>query len=244
MALTKLKSHQLNEKIILPSLVAANLVEISSNNGSITVPNTSNFFIVDGNEQIVEIKGLSYGRVMIQWKQDRSLKFTLGKMEFQTNVDRNVKAGDISEFVFYGENYVREISFSPKNPEEQSIFTIEEIATQNQTEIMLPLSPKENAQIIVTVNGVTNLSSSYGIIGNKLVFVDPLLVGDEVKIVLIDKVTVIAGGGSESSNWIDIVNKPTTIVGYGITDTYSKVEIDTLVGDIENALKLINGGVI
>lgn len=34
---------------------------------------------------------------------------------------------------------------------------------------------------------------------------------------------------------------PTTVSGYGITDTYTKTEIDTVLGDINSALDTING---
>ena len=42
----------------------------------------------------------------------------------------------------------------------------------------------------------------------------------------------------------EISNKPTNLSGYGITDAYTKTEVDTMVGDIASALDTINGQVI
>lgn len=42
----------------------------------------------------------------------------------------------------------------------------------------------------------------------------------------------------------EILNKPTTLLGYGITDVYSKSEIDIIIGDINSALDTINGETI
>ncbi len=42
----------------------------------------------------------------------------------------------------------------------------------------------------------------------------------------------------------EISGKPTNLSGYGITDAYTKTEVDTMVGDIASALDTINGQVI
>ena len=42
----------------------------------------------------------------------------------------------------------------------------------------------------------------------------------------------------------EISNKPTNLSGYGITDAYTKTEVDTMVGNIALALDTINGQVI
>ena len=48
---------------------------------------------------------------------------------------------------------------------------------------------------------------------------------------------IISGGaGGSSSNWYDIINTPTTLSGYGITDVYSKIELDTKFATKQNAL--------
>ena len=49
---------------------------------------------------------------------------------------------------------------------------------------------------------------------------------------------------SASSDFASITGKPTTIAGYGITDAYTKTEIDAMVGSINSALDTINGQVI
>ena len=40
------------------------------------------------------------------------------------------------------------------------------------------------------------------------------------------------------------LSTPTTLSGYGISDAYTKTEIDLVVGDINSALDTINGQVI
>ena len=54
------------------------------------------------------------------------------------------------------------------------------------------------------------------------------------------------GNASTATNvtWSGVTGKPTTISGYGITNAYTKTEIDTIVGDINSALDAINGEVI
>jgi hypothetical protein len=42
----------------------------------------------------------------------------------------------------------------------------------------------------------------------------------------------------------EISGKPTNISGYGITDAYTKTQVDTMVGNIASALDTINGQVI
>ena len=59
----------------------------------------------------------------------------------------------------------------------------------------------------------------------------------------------IAGATFDGSTNIDIsfsnlTDKPTTLAGYNISDAYTKTEIDTMVGDINAVLDLINGEVI
>ena len=45
-------------------------------------------------------------------------------------------------------------------------------------------------------------------------------------------------------SFTEISNKPTNLSGYGITDAYTKTEVDTMIGDIASALDTINGQVI
>lgn len=47
-----------------------------------------------------------------------------------------------------------------------------------------------------------------------------------------------------SAGHITAGTNPTTLAGYGITDAYTKTEIDLVVGDINSALDIINGQVI
>ena len=56
-------------------------------------------------------------------------------------------------------------------------------------------------------------------------------------------VDLIGGaGGAFQISWTDVLNKPTTLSGYGITNAYTKTEADTLF--IENSEKNVNGGVL
>lgn len=43
-------------------------------------------------------------------------------------------------------------------------------------------------------------------------------------------------GGSSSADWSDITNKPTTISGYGITNAYTKTEVDGLIPTVPTDL--------
>ena len=45
-------------------------------------------------------------------------------------------------------------------------------------------------------------------------------------------------------SFTEISNKPTNLSGYGITDAYTKTQVDTMIGDIASALDTINGQVI
>ena len=54
-------------------------------------------------------------------------------------------------------------------------------------------------------------------------------------------VSVNAGGTADSVNWSGVISTPTTLAGFGITDAYTKTEVDTMIGDIASALDTING---
>ena len=51
--------------------------------------------------------------------------------------------------------------------------------------------------------------------------------------------TTIHVTASDKSNWNGKANSATTISGYGITDAYTKTEIDNKIGDIETLLAAI-----
>jgi hypothetical protein len=61
-------------------------------------------------------------------------------------------------------------------------------------------------------------------------------------------VTIDANGvlsaNDTNVSFTEISNKPTNISGYGITDAYTKTQVDTMVGNIASALDTINGQVI
>ena len=48
-----------------------------------------------------------------------------------------------------------------------------------------------------------------------------------------------ASGNPHSTSFADIASKPNTVKGFGITDVYTKTEIDTAIGDIETLLGAI-----
>ena len=51
-------------------------------------------------------------------------------------------------------------------------------------------------------------------------------------------------GNVHGLTFAQVNEKPTTLSGYGITDAYTKAEIDLVIGDINTALDVINGEVI
>jgi hypothetical protein len=61
-------------------------------------------------------------------------------------------------------------------------------------------------------------------------------------------VTIDANGvlsaNDTNVSFSEISGKPTNISGYGITDAYTKTQVDTMVGNIASALDTINGQVI
>lgn len=46
-------------------------------------------------------------------------------------------------------------------------------------------------------------------------------------------------GPAGSNAWEDITGTPTTLAGYGITDAYTKEEIDAMIGNIEDTLEAL-----
>jgi hypothetical protein len=63
------------------------------------------------------------------------------------------------------------------------------------------------------------------------------------KDVTIDANGVLSANDTNVS-FSEISGKPTNISGYGITDAYTKTQVDTMVGNIASALDTINGQVI
>jgi len=67
--------------------------------------------------------------------------------------------------------------------------------------------------------------------------------GDRGKIAY-DHSQIINGSNPHNTTFANIASKPTTLSGYGITDVYTKTEVDNIVGDINTILDDINGEVI
>lgn len=45
--------------------------------------------------------------------------------------------------------------------------------------------------------------------------------------------------GDGASSWEELTDKPTTLEGFGITDAYTKGEIDNMMGDVETLLEAL-----
>ena len=107
---------------------------------------------------------------------------------------------------------------------------------------------------ICTVNINGEEYSAYIMNGINIAVNDIVLIkkennNDSNKIVVGKLGTVGGGGGGEGSlDWNDVINAPTTLSGYGITDAYTKTEVDEIevgtYGDIDggtaSAIYLIN----
>lgn len=52
---------------------------------------------------------------------------------------------------------------------------------------------------------------------------------------------VMVNGVKYSFNDTEKANKSTTLSGYGITDAYTKDEIDNMIGNMETIISTING---
>lgn len=79
---------------------------------------------------------------------------------------------------------------------------------------------------------------------NDIVLIKKINNNDSDKVVVGKLGTVgSGGGGGVSLDWNDVINAPTTISGYGITDAYTKTEVDNKLEEIEvDACWDIEGG--
>lgn len=95
---TRLNGRQISDKSIVAQHINVDRVVINTNNGVLTLVNSTTFFNVSGKEDLTLINGLSNGRITIEWLDDRKLIFS-ENLEISGSIDRNVKKGDISEFL-------------------------------------------------------------------------------------------------------------------------------------------------
>lgn len=79
---------------------------------------------------------------------------------------------------------------------------------------------------------------------NDIVLIKKINNNDSDKVVVGKLGTVGSGGGGEGSlDWNDVINAPTTLSGYGITDAYTKTEVENKLEEIEvDACWDIEGG--
>lgn len=101
------------------------------------------------------------------------------------------------------------------------------IGVTNSTDpnsIIFKLNNQSNSTISITGDisgtGETSISTSLALIGTA---------GEYTKVMTDGKGRVISG------------SNPQSLLGYGIKDAYTKIEIDNRLGDIESALVAING---
>lgn len=181
---------------ITPSKIASSFSSLTSVGGVITVTDDTNFFIVDGYEQIVKIQGYTSGKVIIQWNTDRNVVHTGGQIELQGNMNRSVKYGDISTFMFYSGDYVREVGFTPKTPLDDGIKLVEFVAVPEQTTVELPIIPISKDYVFVYINGIKVFGIYYNIVGTSFSFSSALDEGDQVSITIISRTVAQAINGT------------------------------------------------
>ena len=113
------------------------------------------------------------------------------------------------------------------------------------------LAPGEN-ELIVDMNGSGSIGFTYRYpikIGDCAIDIDALnnMCGDYYEDDYYEDDNTSSGGNNSSSggsssgnttvsgqvSWSNIINKPTTIAGYGITNAYTKAQVDDIIADVE-----------
>lgn len=89
-------------------------VNIASN--TVTLPTTSNRFIVSGTGPVNTITGFSGGEVEIRWNAVVTLTNSANLVLLNSGANRVTAAGDIGYYAFDGGGVIRETSYQPVNP--------------------------------------------------------------------------------------------------------------------------------
>lgn len=93
--------------------------------------------------------------------------------------------------------------------------------------------PDNDAMYALTTNEVQNGDSVYVEISEDFYYVI-----DETKLNIPGGYMLYSTGVASSVLWSNIQNKPTTLSGYGITDAYTKIELDNLLTNLEVNLQI------
>lgn len=183
---------------VTPSKRASAPISIASSSGVITLTDNTDFFLVDGTENVTKIQGWESGKVMIQWQSARTITHDGGIIEIPGGANKQVDSGDISTFVFFADGYVREIGYIEKLPSADLGPVIHEVvATHGQTIFPLPVTPPGKNYVTVTINGITIFGIHYDVTGSDLFFNSGLEAGDEVRVSVITKLAAAAVGGTD-----------------------------------------------
>jgi len=231
---------------------------VNSNNGSIEIDDDNDYYIVNGDENLNSFIGVSDKCFVVQWNTNRQINNN-SNLKLYNNNNRKIKQGDISEFVFTDDNQVKEINFIPKNQNEKGFFTMTTIATQGQTEFVLPVViRKSTSQIVVNINDFLITENYYALKNDHLLmkvnnngksqictiiatiasFVTALNQNDRVDIAVIDKLSNLYNNNSNSDDNVD--SKYLSSLDY-IGRKIWKANVQYKLGDIRFTNKLPEG---
>ncbi len=87
-------------------------VTLSSASGILTLPSTSNNFIVNGTEAITSVIGWTSGQVTIRWNTVRTITYNATSLITIIDTNRTTQIGDVGIYEFTTAG-IREISYAP-----------------------------------------------------------------------------------------------------------------------------------
>lgn len=197
LAAGSVSTPDLRKGAVAPSKRASAPMSIASSSGVITLTDDTDFFLVDGTENVTKITGWESGRVMVQWQAARTLTHVGGVIEIPGGANKQVNAGDISTFIFFADGFAHEVGFIEKIPSADYAPVVHEVvAEQGQTVIPLPIVPPGKNYVTITLNGMTIFGAHYDINGSNLIFSTALDGGDEVRVNIITKLVAAGVGGT------------------------------------------------
>jgi hypothetical protein len=129
--INSITATQLADQAVTPEKVAGTPLNITSLNGLVSLPRVTNYFVVTGSEDVVNISGWNYGMVIIEWASDRLIMHLDGAIELPSSQNRKVIAGDVSTFVFKN-GVAREIAVKL-----ETAHTINDVAFDGTADIVI-----------------------------------------------------------------------------------------------------------
>ena len=73
-------------------------MKVNSVNGIVPLNSSVSSYVVDGNEDVIGLMGITDGSISVEWTKDRNLIHTTGSFELNNNINRKVCAGTVNEF--------------------------------------------------------------------------------------------------------------------------------------------------